>query len=291
MYSVKEFRILAALSGLAMLLVLSASASVPPSAAACGSTSIAFDYLWPLSKMAPIQGPPLSGRLPFAPRGLRLEAPLRPLVVGDGSVGFRLRDEAIQQLRHLNWIVETRLSKVNSRGGVVANLGIKRRIVGSVIGSDIGEFVRRLSGDLAFYRVDTFFERGTHRLLGEYGSYARLVSPKVDSRVAIENWTVLPGEYARARLINFGTVPLVTRAYDFGFDVQAFTGTRWVRVPENPPRGPVPLRTKWSLGAGAETRACLRYLVPTDQAPGLFRFVGQGTQGELLVAEFEVATP
>lgn len=289
--ALKESRILTARLGLSTLLVFSASASVPPSAAACGTTSIALDYLQPLNRMAPIQEPPPSGKLPFAPRGLRLDAPQRPLVVGDGSVGFHLRDEAVQQLRHLDWIVETRLSKVNSRGEVVANLGIKRRKVGSVVGSDIGEFVHRLSGHPAFYRMDiSFIERSTHRLLGEYGTYARLVSPRVDVRVAIEGRMALPGEYARARLINFGTVPLVTRAYDFGFGVQAFTGTRWVHVPENPPRGPVPLRAKWSLGAGVETRGCLRYLVPTDQPPGLYRFVSFGLleADALLAAQFEV---
>ena len=292
MHSVsKESRILAALLVLTMLLVFSASANVPKSLAACGSTSFALDYLQPLNEMTPIQEPPASGRLPFGPRGLRLEGPLRPLVVGDGSVGFRIRDEAIQQLRHLDWLVETRLSKVNGRGEIVANLGVKGRMLGSVLGGDIGEFAHRLSGDPAFYRMDiSFFERGTRHFLGEYSTYARLVSPKVDVRVVIENRMVLPGEFAKARLINFGTVPFVSRAYDFGFTVQAFTGTRWVHVPENPSRGPVPKREWWSLGGGAETRGCLRYLVPAGQPPGLYRFVKFGASDEdpVLVAQFEV---
>ncbi len=289
----RRTRIIAALMCLAMLLMFAASAHVPKALGVCGTPSFALDYLQPLDEMRPIQGPPRSGKLPFGPRGLRLEGPQRPLVVDSGSIGFRIRDEAIQQLRHLNWVVETRLSKVNSKGIVIANLGIKRRILGSVVGGDIGEFLRRLSGDPAFYRMDLrFVERGTHRLLGEYSTYARLVSPKVDLRVVMESRTVLPGEYARARLINFGTVPVITRSYDFGFRVQAFTGTRWVSVPENPRRGPVPLRLTWSLGAGVETRGCLRYLVPAEQAPGLFRFVGPSDSpeesDERLTAEFEV---
>jgi len=102
-----------------------------------------------------------------------------------------------------------------------------------------------------------------------------------------ETRTVVPGELATARLINGGTLPIESASYDFGFDVQAFTGERWITVPDNPPRGKT-LKRMQILPAGTENRGCLRYLVPPGQAPGLFRFVAKGPQGELLSAKFEV---
>lgn len=197
-------------------------------------------------------------------------------------------DEAIQQLRHLDWTVETKLAKVNARGKVVANLGAKRRRVGSIQGSRIDEFLHRVSGRPAFYRVDiSFYRIGTGRLLGAYSSYARVVRPKVDIRIVAETPTVLPGGLATANLVNLGTGAIQSAAYDYGFSLEAFTGERWIPVPENPQRGRVPKRMQ-ILPAGAENRGCLRYLVPINQAPGLFRFVAHGTSGELLAAEFEV---
>lgn len=284
---------LACLLGFATSASAAQAASVEP--LTCGHTRMVRDFLKPLESMAPIHEPPTSGKLPFAPRGMNLDTRGAGLIVGGGWVGFGLNDDAIEQIRHLNWVVETELARVDRRGEVVSRLGVKRRMLGSIEGNSIEDLLHRVSGNPAFYRLDiSFFRSGTHQLLGKYSTYSRVMRPKVDFRVVIETPTVVPGELATAKLINLGNMPIEGGSYDFGFNVQAFTGARWIYVPGNPPRGHTRKRMQ-ILPPGTENRGCLRYLVPPGQAPGLFRFTAQATKrddSEGLVAEFEVvATP
>lgn len=288
-----RFRTLATTMSLVGLLGLVLGATTPPAAAlepvSCGHTTVVRDFLKPLKGMLPLHKPPISEQLPFGPKGLRFNAIGTGLVVGSGTIGFSIRDEAIQQTRHLNWIVTTTLSKVDRKGRVVADLGsIQRRVV-SAQGNDIPPFVHEVSGAPAYYRVDISFSHlETDRQLGRYSIYARVMQRVMDLRVTAENSIVRSGEVARATLTNLGTIPIASVSYDYGFEVQAFTGERWIGVPESPQRGSV-LKRKQVLPPGTKNRGCLRYLVPPDQAPGLFRFVARDTRGGLLTAEFEVA--
>lgn len=292
--------------GTAGLLVLTMSFSATPAAsgpeplqepATCGYTSVVRDFLKPLRKMTPIKEPPPSGKLPFGPEGMNLEASDRELLVGGGLAGFNLSDDAIGQIRHLNWIVETELARVNANGRILSSLGVKRRRLGSIEGNRIDGLRYRVSGDPAFYRADIrFFRRGTGRLLAEYSTYARAVRPKVDLRVIVETPSVLPGDLATAKLVNMGTLPIVSRPYDYGFEVEALSGGQWIPVAENPRRGPVPggrltPGPRQVLPAGEQVRGCLRYLVPTNQVPGIFRFAAPAPPGQEsppLAAGFEV---
>ncbi len=264
--------------------------STPQGVWACGQKVVVRDYLAPLKKAAPLNEPLMSGRIPFAPSGMSLEINGAGLVVGGGEVGFTLADEAIQPPRRLDWIVETKLLRTDARGKVISSASVKRRRIGWVQGDATRNLLHEVPRSPAYYRLEIrFIRRGTDHILGRYGTYVRVMKPRVDLRVIIETPSVLPGELATARLVNLGTVPLITPSYDFGFGVQTFTSEKWIRVPDNPQRL-VPKRMgPWTLPAGMETRGCLRYLVPTDQPPGLFRFAALGPSGEdLLTAEFEV---
>lgn len=258
----------------------------PPS---CGASKVVRDYLRPLAGMLPVQEIPMTGKLPFGPEGLTIGRIGDGLLVGGGSVGFEIGDEAIQQVRRLDWVVETRLSEVDGKGRVVAELGVRRRVIGTVEGNKIGSFFRKVSGRAAFYRLDISFQkRGTTETLGEYGTYSRVMRPREELRVLVDTPTVAPGDLVTARLRNLGTVNIESTVYDYGFNVEAFTGTEWVRIGENPPRGRAPMRMQ-ILPAGMENRGCLRYRVPLDQVPGLFRFSTTGLDGELIASEFTVA--
>ena len=285
-----------------LVVALASACSVFPCAGfaypACGQSSVARDYLAQIKREAPITEVPRSGELPFgkmpqAPTGMRLEAIGSTPIVDSGEVGFSLSNPATDR-RRLDWTVESELVKVNARGRTIESLGIKRRRIGVVQESASRKFLFRVAAMPAYYRTDIrFVAKGTKPPLGEYSAYVRVMRPRVDLRVKIDSRSVAPGEVASATVLNLGTVPLVTRTYDFGFAVQAFTGEKWIRVPDNPQRR-IPKRLgPWTLSPGAENRGCLRYLVPNDQAPGLFRFIaiGEEAKSETLAAEFQVASP
>lgn len=84
---------------------------------------------------------------------------------------------------------------------------------------------------------------------------------------------VQPGKQIRARILNFGP-----RSVRFGaeFKIQRYDAGRWTTDPSSPD-GP------WSRRAGvlAPGRAggCYRFLVPSDQPRGWYRFVTKVTVG------------
>lgn len=280
---------------LALVGIVSAAFWVPPTAASTNCGGVVRDYLAQVKRVAPIKEvpefkDPTSRQLPFAPPGLHLGVIGTNLIVESSEVGFSLRNSLGPQ--HLDWIVESELVEVSARGRDLRSLGVRRRGIGT-FRTDVGiRFLHRIfSPRPAYYRADIrFFRKGTDRPLGQYSFYVRMMKPRVDLRVRIERSTVAPGEFARATLLNLGTVPLITRSYDFGFKVQAFTGEKWNTVPDNPPRRVRKRLSRWVLPAGTAERCRLRYLVPSDQPPGLFRFIAYrvATGTDTLIAEFQV---
>lgn len=285
-----------AASLLALVGIASAALWPPPTASAAKCGGVVRDYLAQVKRAAPIRQVPefeglTSRQLPFAPRGISLLALATDVVVESSEVGFELSNDLGR--RHLNWIVESELVEVSARGRDLRSLGIKRRGIGTFRAHVRIGFQHWVPAVPGYYRADIrFYRKGTHRLLGKYSSYTRVMKPRVDLRVRIDTPTVAPGEFARATLLNLGTVPLATRSYTFGFYVQAFTGEKWNFVPYNPPLR-IPKRGGlWRLSPGRAERCRLRYLVPSDQPPGPFRFIARPgeTKAETLIAEFQVAS-
>lgn len=236
----------------------------------CG-TRLARDFLQPLSEMAPIHHVPSAGKLGFAPKGLALEARGGRLVVGSGWVGFGLNDEAVGQIRHLDWDVSTRLVKVDPRGAVVADLGSKRRRIGSIGGNKIKDFLFRVTGEPAYYRVDISFRRsGSGRILGEFSNYVRLVRPSFDTRLLMLGSVARQGEVLSIRLANFGTETVSSLSHDWRFAVHFFNGQNWVAAPSNPPPEKHNLLIQ-KLGPG-RMEECVSFRVPDDEEPGRYRF-------------------
>lgn len=268
----------------ALLIGLLAAPAFAAKDASCGRTSVVRDFLAPLSKMTPIHSVPSSGKLPFGPAGMNLRSG-NQLVVGSGSAGYWFSDEAFEQQRNLQWRVEVSLSTVDRSGRIRSKVAIQTRRLGIVEGNSIKGFWFDLPGSPAFYRVDLSIRKlKTNHLLGTFSEYVRVMRPRTDLQVKVDRPTVAPGQTARARIINLGTVRLEAASYVFGFKVRRFDGSRWVFVAESPPRGPVPKRMQ-ILPPGRENRGCLRYRVPDDALPGRYRF-----QAGKLVSEFEVTS-
>lgn len=293
MKSGRSKRSAASSSAAAIAGVLVAMVALPPVALAlCGSSSVVRDYLSTVKQSAPIREIPALDQLPFAPAGLHLEVIGGGLTTEDKSIGYSFSNRSASR-RQVNLIIESELLKVSPRGRVLLSLGLRQRNLGSIRGHTSMKLLQHVSATPAYYRTDIRIHRaGQRRVLANYSFYTRVMRPRVDLRVKIETPTVVPGEVARATILNLGTVPLTTPSYDYGFGVQAFTGEKWIRVLDNPKRH-VPKRPATrTLSAGMENRGCLRYLVPGDQAPGLFRFAAFGVPGEVpLSAEFEVLRP
>lgn len=232
---------------------------------------VARDFLRPLAKMPPIHRVPDSGRLSFAPRGLTLEARGGSLVVGGGRVGFGFSDEAVGQIRHLDWVVSARLARVNSNGRVVAGLGSKRRRIGSIPGDAIKDLLFPVRRSPAFYRIDIRFQpAGSTRILGEFANYVRVLPPRFDARLLLSRPVAHPGEVISVRLANFGTETISSISPDWRFAVQHFNGNEWVLAPGNPPPQKQHAVVQ-KLPAGRIDK-CLDFRVPTDEDAGRYRF-------------------
>jgi hypothetical protein len=252
------------------------------------------NYLKPLNQLPPIPEPSVSGKMPFAHRGMSLGVAGDRLVVGGGEVGFFLSDIAVHRVRHLNWIVETDLARVNRKGDAISRFGVKRRRVLSIEVDRIRPFLRHVPDSPGYYRVDIrFLRRGTGRLLGAYSTYVRAVKARAKLRMKLETPIVAPGEYARAYLLNLGTTPIAFRSRRSMFAVQTLTEDGWSTVPPNPSLLELKLlRRPYVLPAGPKTPIC--YLVPQDQPSGRFRFSTLWRINEHtfpLDAEFEVRAP
>jgi len=236
----------------------------------CGSRA-ARDYARPLSQMRPIHRIPSSGKLQFAPPGITLEARGGRVVVGGGLVGFGFSDDAVGQVRDLQWDVLLRLVKVNSRGEALVTLESTRRRIGSVRGAQIQDLLLKVTGTPAFYRIDILFRRiGSGNLLGKYSSYLRVVRPRFSARLLVSAPVVHRGERVSTRLANLGTEPISSISPDWGFAVEHFTGDGWVPAASNPPpQKQKPIGQKLFAG---QMDDCVRLRIPSFEEPGRYRF-------------------
>ncbi|HYJ22911.1 MAG TPA: hypothetical protein VEW07_12925 [Solirubrobacterales bacterium] len=193
-------------------------------------------------------------------------------MVGGGSVGFGIRDEAIEQVRRLNWDISVRLFKVNAKGIVVDELGSMQRSIGTIQGNRIEDLLFQVSPEPAYYRVDISFQHsGSDHVLGKFSNYVRVMRPWFDARLLMLGSVARQGELLSARLANFGTESIASLSHDWRFAVEYFDGQNWVIAPSNPP--PEKHKAIGSrLGPGRMDQ-CVHLRVSADEAPGLYRLV------------------
>lgn len=286
-----------ALSALGVPGVASAGNSpgyVQPVADFCGPR-LATNFLRPLEKLLPIKQVPRSGKLPFAPRGLNLVVEGGRLVVGDGEVGFGFSDEAVGQVRKLNWTVSAELSRVHSGGRVLKLLRKKKVRIGALRGSHLPSLLFEVAGAPSIYRLDIRIDRiAGSQHLGTYSSYVRVVKPRFDARLLSSARVAQAGKTLSVRLANFGTETVTRINYNRPFSVQRFDGRDWVIAPSSPePQKAHPLIQKLPAG---QMEPCVNFTVPSGEEPGLYRFsmaVARSSTGEPrrtveLTSEFEI---
>ena len=232
---------------------------------------LAHDYLAPLKRMTPLHLVPPSGRLPFGPRGMRLEAEGGRLLVGGGQIGFGLRDEAIGQIRHLNWTVVSRLVRVDSSGRQLGDPETRRRRIGAIGGNRIKDFVFPVPAAPAYYRVDiSIADSDRDKVLGSFGSYVRVVRPSFHAELLARGSAARQGESIAVRIANVGTETISSLSGDWRFAVQRYDGQGWVTAPSSPPAEKRrPIIRKLSAGQLSD---CIEFRVPSNEEPGQYRF-------------------
>ena len=286
-----------ALAGLIVVgVIITSPATAGPSGGEgdfCGPR-VVRDFLNPLTRMTPIRHVPRSGKLPFGPKGLTLEVRGGRLVVGGGSIGFGFSDDASGQVRRLNWDVSTQLVRVDAKGEELGRVDARDRRIGTVSGNRIKDFVFRVSGKPAYYRIDiSFSDSGSGELLGTFSNYVRVVRPSFNAKILRSSSLVRSGDLVSVRLANYGTETLSSLSPDWQLTVEQFNGAEWVIAPGNPPSGRY-RRIIQKLPAG-QVDGCIHFRVPAEEQPGRYRFsmfVRRSLEPAgvvRVIAEFEVA--
>jgi hypothetical protein len=227
---------------------------------------LAHDYLEPLRRMPVVRHVPASGTLSFAPRGLSLYVLGGGLRVGKGMIGFAFSDEAIDSPRRLNWVVKSRLTRVNAFGQSRGLLASKTNYLGTQKFDHPAIQGFLVAGHPAYYRVDIAIGRRSGAILGRYGEYFRVVRPRFQAQLAISDDLVAPDQVLYARIENIGTEPILPSSR---MQVERYDGTAWVDASSVSVPGPRP-HVRAVLGGG-EAAGCGEYLVPEGQPNGRYR--------------------
>jgi hypothetical protein len=254
----------------------------------CGVKQVR-NYLAPFKRMTPLRRVPATGHLPFAPRGISIYTLGSGLRVGKGPIGFAFSDSAGDRPRRLSWVVETELARVDALGRPGPAIVTKVRRFGTKKISEVNGQRFVVSGQAAFYRVTIEIRKQSGKLMGRYGQYYRVVSPRLGVRLAASNEEVAPEETIFARVENMGTETVTP---DSQVQIEQLIDGSWRAISTVTALGLKP-QVKRRV-PGGKVDPCFAYRVPLGQEPGFYRFVGtatslEGRKAKVLIAKFQVA--
>jgi hypothetical protein len=266
----------------------SASARVTSSPQETCRTIAIVNYAQPLREMAPIRRVPSSGRLPFAPRSIRMNVVGSAASSGAGPVGFELelwRSFAGPPLE-VNWRIDTELALVNRSGSVTKTLVSRHQRVARLSDDGPGLPLFFRVERPAFYRVEVTFSDQHGRQLGQYAEYFRGLKRRVDVHLELPQRDLHPGDFLESRLENAGTTFL---SYGEEFAIDRFVDGAWQQDPLTPNGF---ILVGFLMGGGLAD-ICRNLKLPSDMATGHYRLrkpvrVLGGSRREL-VADFHVS--
>jgi hypothetical protein len=250
------------------------------------------NYMAPIERLPALHHTPLDEGPAFKPRGVSINGHYDQLLPGGGSLGFYIYYSGRPAVR-LNWLVTAKLAGVDRRGQILSVVDGKQKAIRRPASDSSNDFSFEVPGKPALYKTTLTIRKLSGELLGRYGQYARVLEPKSETRLHLSATSVHPGEALYARVENLGT-ELVS--YGVPYAIDAFDGATWAPAPQSP-KGPWILPLLHSAPGYSEN--CSRFLIPTDMAPGLYRFVKDVTESSakditergrprVLTAEFEV---
>lgn len=257
------------------------------------SPTVLRDYLAPLDRLPKPHSPGPSGRLGFGPRSIRIQ-PLPPLLIGGGTIGYKLFLKKGAPAQHPNWTVVTKLERVNWRGRKAETHSYARRHIATVSRSHGAAVEFRVNRYAFPYRLTVIFRNQAGKELGEYGFYFRVVDATANARFGLSAPSYRPGGTVFARVENIGSSQV---SYGAGFRIERSAGATWAPAPESP-SGPVPARFYFT-DTGMSQEGCSSFWIPPTMPPGHYRISkeaqfpalkGPGSdEPRLISGEFDIA--
>ncbi|HEX4670515.1 MAG TPA: immunoglobulin-like domain-containing protein [Solirubrobacterales bacterium] len=255
---------IAALSLVAAIPALGVVAYETAPASFCRPT-VLRDYLAPLDRLPKLHSPGPSGRLGFGPRSIRIQA-LPSLLVGGGTIGYKLFLSKGAPAQHPDWTVVTTLERVNWRGRPAETHNHARRHV-ITISKSHGAGEEFQVNRYAFpYLLTVIFRNQAGKQLGEYGFYFRVVDATANARFGLSAPSYRPGSTVFARIENFGSSPTT---YGAPYAIERLESATWIKAPESP-KGPW-IRPLYRTAAGMTEKECHSFWIPPTMPAGRYR--------------------
>lgn len=218
--------------------------------------------------MPPTRRPPSSGRLPIGPPGTELYSLGDSVMANGGRFGYAL-SVATDESRTVNWVIRTRLSRVNSSGDVGRRVAARTQMLtAKTLHSPTAiPFIFEIQPQPAFYLYEFLIETSSGKRLAQYGQYLRVVPSVTRARLVTNLGSYRQGERAYFRVENMGTTTIGLKSE--AFVLERFTGASWVEDPASPK---VFARVRLgSLPPGA-IGFCRNFELPATLEPGTYRF-------------------
>lgn len=256
-----------ALGTTVVVLIYGCAASTVPAVARsfCDGQQV-VDYARPFGHMPSVRLPPVTGRLPFAPK-VRLDDTRGPgIETGPGSFGYLLSYASESARRtHLEWQVSGRLIAINRQGRAIGVIGTRTRTIHVLPPNRFLSFGVKFSSRTHFYRYDFVIRRLHGRRLAKYSQYLRVLPPRFVAQLRLSVSNSRPGGDIMLRVANLGTQTIV---YGEDLRVEVFDGTTWTVTSSFPKRAD--RRISRRLQAGF-IGGCIDLPVPSGAPPGRYR--------------------
>ncbi len=230
-------------------------------------------YEQPLRALVAKVGATVDRRVPFGPSTIRIAASRlgdgQRLRVGGGKFGMVFVNLSRRSTGKLSWRGVASIASVD-RGGQAARQLTKRSFSIPSLGAKMRRQILLPAGSMpGIYRFDLALESKDQKHHARFSDFVRVLTPKVEARLAIKRTIYRPGDSIYARVENLGST-VVRDSSEYVVEVEEPSGA-WTRV--GPvgvgfPRGP-------GLPLGPGRARCFGLQVPSGAAHGDYRLTKQ----------------
>jgi hypothetical protein len=244
------------------------------------------NFLAPLDRLGDEGNDPGGEQLHFTAAKVSLR-PTGPLVVGAGTIGFKLTRPSKLPAIHPGWTVAYHLGRTDWKGDEVLAIDRGTRKIKRLGRGKGGGMRFDVPSKPAPYRLLVRFRARDGRRLGSYSFYFLVVKPFRDSRLALNVTSYQPEQTVFARVENYGTM---RTAYGVQYRIERLESGQWTVVPESPDV----FTQQIEIGPPGRSGNCLQFWIPPTMPPGHYRMSKEVdgatdvSQATTLTAEFDL---